>query len=139
MKIEKGIQLIFFIMFLLVKQADSQTIITSCIDLISMSTGGNYQLGQDIDCSSNSFTPLGNLFSPFQVNLDGANHAIKNLSPSCSSGLCGIFSYLTLHDIQPQFHKRADIYCRIVCGIIGCLYYLFHNIQRQSHQHPHLH
>ena len=55
-----------------------------------------YALGNDIDMSGYSFTPIGSTAAPFHGSLDGRNHTIRNLNIDLpSTQYVGLFAVIT--------------------------------------------
>jgi hypothetical protein len=69
-------------------------IITTCVQLQEMDQDldADYELGNDIDCSGDSFTSVGTVGTPFQGSLDGTGHTISNLDIDGTDEI-GLFGY----------------------------------------------
>ncbi len=69
-------------------------IITTCDQLQEMSTAvdADYELGNNIDCSEESFTSVGTVGDPFTGSLDGTGYTISNLDIDGTDEI-GLFGY----------------------------------------------
>jgi hypothetical protein len=97
--------------------ASAQTSITSCSDLNTMSNSqGNYQLQNDLDCSSTSFSEgvLNDGYQNFEGTFDGNGYTIHDLtiqSPSSGSGnrYAGIFRKLDAGTFKDVRFKNPEL------------------------------
>lgn len=86
---------------------DDPFIITSCAQLLEISSNlsASYELGDAIDCTSVSFTPIGTNATPFTGTFDGVGYEISNVSIPTSStdiGIFGVVSDAEITDVRLQ-------------------------------------
>src|SRR3989338_2927576 len=89
------LSIFFFSLFLTPTRVSASTTISSCTDLqnIANDLTVSYILGDDIDCTGVTFTPIGNSSTPFLGTFDGQNHQITNLVINSTSQNTGLFGY----------------------------------------------
>jgi hypothetical protein len=61
---------------------------------MALNLSGNFMLGQSIDMTGFSFTPIGSIASPFNGTLDGNGYTLSNLVIPAGLSIAGLFGQI---------------------------------------------